>query len=103
MVHSDRGVQYACHQFRQLLWRNKIIRQSMSRKGDCWDNSVAESFFGTLKSELELSSSMSATEVRLLVFEYIEIFYNRKRRHSYLGYKSPLTVENQYRQGKEVS
>ena len=95
LVHSDRGVQYASNVFRQMLWRNKL-RQSMSRKGNCWDNAVAESFFATLKSELDLKPSMPATVVRQLVFEYIEIFYNRKRLHSKLGYKSPLTVEREY-------
>lgn len=92
VVHSDRGVQYACHEFRRLLWRNKL-RQSMSRKGDCWDNAVVESFFGTLKTELDLSPSAAPSEVRQLIFEYIEIFYNRKRLHSTLGYKSPEEVE----------
>lgn len=92
VVHSDRGVQYACHEFRLLLWRNKL-KQSMSRKGDCWDNAVVESFFGTLKTELDLSPSVTSREARQLVFEYIEIFYNRKRLHSTLGYKSPEEVE----------
>jgi len=95
LVHSDRGVQYASNVFRQLLWRNKL-RQSMSRKGNCWDNAVAESFFSTLKSDLDLKPSMPAATVRQLVFEYIEIFYNRKRLHSTLGYKSPEAVEQQY-------
>ncbi len=95
LVHSDRGVQYASNVFRQLLWRNKL-RQSMSRKGNCWDNAVAESFFSTLKSDLDLKPSMPAAAVRQLVFEYIEIFYNRKRLHSTLGYKSPEAVEQQY-------
>jgi transposase InsO family protein len=95
LVHSDRGVQYASNVFRQLLWRNKL-RQSMSRKGNCWDNAVAESFFSTLKTELDLRPSMPAAMVRQLVFEYIEVFYNRKRLHSKLGYKSPLTVEREY-------
>jgi transposase InsO family protein len=102
LIHSDRGVQYACHEFRRMLWRNKL-RQSMSRKGDCWDNSVAESFFGTLKSELQLEPTLAPAEVRRIIFDYIEIFYNRKRRHSSLGYKSPLEVENKYWSLEEVS
>jgi len=102
LIHSDRGVQYASNEFRRLLWRNKL-RQSMSRKGDCWDNSVAESFFGTLKSELELTPGMTAAQVRQLVFEYVEIFYNRIRLHSALGYKSPDIVEQEYRTLKEAS
>lgn len=101
-VHSDRGVQYASNEFRRLLWRNKL-KQSMSRKRDCWDNAVAESFFGTLKSELDLSSSLSPAAVRQLIFEYIEIFYNRKRLHSTLGYRTPESVENEYWSVKEVS
>ncbi len=92
VVHSDRGVQYACNEFRTLLWRNKL-KQSMSRKGDCWDNAVVESFFGTLKTELDLGPSAGSSEIRKSIFEYIEIFYNRKRLHSTLGYKSPEEVE----------
>ena len=95
LVHSDRGVQYASKVFRQLLWRSKL-RQSMSRKGNCWDKAMAESFFSTLKSDLDLKPSLPATVVRQLVFEYIEIFYNRKRLHSKLGYKSPEAVEEHY-------
>lgn len=78
VVHFDRGVQYAYHEFRLLLWRNKL-KQSMSQKGDCWDNAVVESFFGTLKTELDLSPSAISTEVSQLVFWYTDIFYRRKR------------------------
>lgn len=95
LVHSDRGVQYASNAFRRLLWQKKL-RQSMSRKGNCWDNAVAESFFKTIKSELDIKPDMPAALVKQLVFEYIEIFYNRKRLHSTLGYKSPETMERQY-------
>lgn len=95
LVHSDRGVQYASNEFRKLLWRSKL-RQSMSKKGDCWDNSVAESFFGTLKSEINFDTSLSEAEVRRMIFDYIEVFYNRKRLHSTLGFKSPENFENQY-------
>lgn len=102
LIHSDRGVQYASNEFRQLLWRNKL-RQSMSRKGNCWDNSVAESFFGTIKSELDFGTTLSESDVRSMIFDYIEIFYNRKRLHSTLGYKSPESVENEYWSLKVVS
>lgn len=102
LIHSDRGIQYASHEFRRLLWRKKL-RQSMSRKGDCWDNSVAESFFGTLKSELDLKPTLAPADVKQLIFDYIEIFYNRKRRHSSFGYKTPMDVENKYWSRVEVS
>lgn len=95
LIHSDRGVQYASNDFRRMLWQNKL-RQSMSRKGDCWDNSVAESFFGTLKSELVFDTTLSEADVRSMIFDYIEVFYNRKRLHSTLGFKSPENFENQY-------
>lgn len=104
IIHSDRGWQYAGKEFRQLLWREKLWRQSMSRKGDCWDNAVAESFFGTLKSELDFQKLLPAKTVRQEVFEYIESFYNRKRIHSFfLGYKTPEFVENEFRCRQEAS
>jgi transposase InsO family protein len=89
--HSDRGSQYASGSHRALLaaWG---VECSMSRKGDCWDNAVAESFFGTLKQELEGRWATKA-EARLAVFEYIEVFYNRQRRHSHNGYRSPIDFE----------
>ncbi|CAM3947933.1 Integrase catalytic domain-containing protein [Deinococcus frigens] len=66
----------------------------MSRKGDCWDNSVQESFFATLKTELELSRARrNRAQTRTEVFEWIEVFYNRQRRHSSLGYRSPVAFE----------
>jgi transposase InsO family protein len=91
--HSDRGVQYACDEYQQLLaeWG---ITPSMSRTGNCYDNAVMESFFGTLKTELvhhETYHSRAAAHQAL--FEYIEVFYNRKRRHSALGYRSPTEYE----------
>jgi putative transposase len=91
--HSDRGVQYACDEYQQLLadWE---ITPSMSRVGNCYDNAVVESFFGTLKTELihhETYESRAAAKQAL--FEYIEVFYNRKRRHSALGYRSPIDYE----------
>ena len=91
--HSDRGVQYACDEYQQLLaeWG---IAPSMSRTGNCYDNAVMESFFGTLKTEMihhETYESRAAAHQAL--FEYIEVFYNRKRRHSALGYRSPMEYE----------
>ena len=93
--HSDRGVQYACRDFRALLEANGI-ECSMSRKGDCWDNAVAESFFHTLKVELIHNRNYrTRQEAKKDIFEYIEVFYNRQRRHSYLGYLSPVEFEKQ--------
>jgi putative transposase len=91
--HSDRGVQYASNEFRALLKTNEI-KCSMSRKGDCWDNAVAESFFHTLKVELIHGKTYNTRqEAKTAIFEYIEVFYNRQRRHSYLGYLSPDEYE----------
>lgn len=85
--HSDRGSQYTSGDFQQLLLANGITA-SMSRKGDCWDNAVMESFWGTLKRELGDYWQDKST-VRPDLFDYIEVFYNRERLHSALGYKSP--------------
>jgi putative transposase len=91
--HSDRGVQYACRDFRALLEANGI-ECSMSRKGDCWDNAVAESFFHTLKVELIHDQNYKTRlQAQADIFEYIEVFYNRQRRHSYLDYLSPVEFE----------
>jgi putative transposase len=91
--HSDRGSQYASHEYQQLLAVHGI-QSSMSRKGNCWDNAVAESFFATLKVELVYRSRWSTrTQARNEVFEYIELFYNRQRRHSALGYLCPNEFE----------
>ena len=88
--HSDRGVQYACNEFRCLLEKNPLITRSMSKKGNCWDNAVAESFFKTLKAECIYQHRLVDKEqASLIVFEYIETWYNRKRLHSALGYISP--------------
>ena len=91
--HSDRGVQYACGDYRRLLGEHEIVC-SMSRRGNCYDNAVTESFFGTLKTEL-VNDARYATrdEARQSVFEWIEVFYNRQRRHSSLGYLSPEGFE----------
>lgn len=93
--HSDRGVQYACDQYQALLSKYKI-QASMSRRGNCYDNAVMESFWGTLKTEL-VHHERYATRAtaRQSLFEYIEVFYNRKRRHSALGYVSPHEYEQQ--------
>ena len=92
--HSDRGVQYASADYQSQL-RERGMVCSMSRKGDCWDNAVAESFFSTLKAELVHGSDyVSRSQARASVFEYIEVFYNGRRRHSALGYVSPVEHEH---------
>jgi transposase InsO family protein len=94
IFHSDRGVQYCSEEFRAILNRLcPTVRQSMSRKGNCWDNACAESFFKTLKAELDiLEGNHNFKEVKTGVFEYIEIYYNRCRRHSALGYAIPIAL-----------
>lgn len=97
IVHSDRGSQYASEEFRSKL-KKLGIRQSMSRKGDCWDNAVAESFFGSLKTELVHNNKYTIiSEARRYIFEYVEVFYNRERLHSSLGYMSPQEYEMKYK------
>jgi putative transposase len=89
ILHSDRGVQYACNDFREQVAIFQMI-QSMSGKGNCYDNAVAESFFSTLKKELVYHRKYKTRwEARQSIFEYIETFYNRKRKHSFLGNMSP--------------
>ena len=91
--HSDRGVQYACGDYQTALNERQMI-PSMSRKGDCWDNAPKESFFGTLKCELGLHGIRPPREhAHREVFEYIEVFYNRQRLHSSLGYQTPVAFE----------
>jgi putative transposase len=91
--HSDRGCQYTSQAYRDAL-RTRAIVCSMSRRGDCWDNAVVESFFASLKLELiHRRSFRTREEARLAIFDYIEVFYNLKRRHSYLGYMSPEEFE----------
>ena len=93
IFHSDRGCQYCSQAFRKRT-NNYGIRQSMSRKGDPWDNAPAESFFKTLKSELcGHKAFRTREEARAAIFEYIEVFYNRVRLHSYLGYLPPEEYE----------
>ena len=91
--HSDRGVQYACRDYQDLLAEHRI-ECSMSRRGDCYDNAAMESFFGTLKTELVHHEHYATREqARRSLFEWIEVFYNRQRRHSSLGYLSPEAFE----------
>jgi transposase InsO family protein len=91
--HSDRGSQYAATSYQRLLGEHGIT-SSMSRKGNCWDNACVESFFGTLKRELVYHRHYATRdEATRDIFEYIEVFYNRRRRHSTLGYDSPAEYE----------
>ena len=91
--HSDRGLQYACDSYRRLLADHGAI-SSMSRTGDCWDNAVAESFFATLKTELVSDADWpTRSSARRALFEYIEVWYNNKRLHASLGYKTPAQYE----------
>ena len=91
--HSDRGVQYAAINYQALLTRHGL-RPSMSRKGDCYDNAVAESFFATLEWELIQSADWhTRAEAKAAIFEYLEVWYNQQRRHSALGYLSPAEYE----------
>lgn len=93
IIHSDRGSQYASASYQALLKQYGLI-VSMSRKGDCWDNAVTESFFATLKRELIYHEKyVTRAEASSSIFEFIEVFYNRQRRHSTLGYISPEEYE----------
>lgn len=95
--HSDRGCQYTSTEYREAL-ANEGILVSMSRRGNCWDNAVAESFFSTLKSEALLGKRWTTRlELRATLFEYLETFYNRRRLHSTLGYRTPAEVEAEYK------
>ena len=93
LVHSDRGSQYASERYQKLLNDNEFVC-SMSRKGNCWDNAVAESFFHTLKTELvHHEDFQTREEAQQAIFEYIEVFYNRQRKHSTNGYLAPFKYE----------
>ncbi len=93
LCHSDRGSQYASSDYQRLLQAHGI-ECSMSRRGNCWDNAVVESFFATLKTELVHHANYRSREEAVAeIFEYIEIFYNRQRRHSTLNYQSPADFE----------
>ena len=101
--HSDRGSQFASSDYREKLTENGI-ECSMSRKGDCWDNAVAESFFATLKRELvEGADWRTREEARASIFEYIEVWYNRERRHSSIGYLSPVNYELETERKEEAA
>jgi putative transposase len=96
IFHSDRAVQYASKKFVNVLDSYKKITRSMSRKANCWDNAVAESFFKSLKTELIYGNELiSKEQMKLEIFEYIEIWYNQKRRHSALNYKNIEEFNNQ--------
>jgi putative transposase len=98
--HSDRGCQYASHEYRRLLEAHGIIC-SMSRRGDCWDNAVAESFWSSLKMELVYQADfISREQARQEIFKYIEVFYNRYRLHSSIAYHSPVEYEFLYSQNR---
>lgn len=93
VLHSDQGATYAAADYRALLSRHGI-RQSMSRKGNCWDNAPMESFFHTLKSELVMHCDyQTRDQARASLFDYMEVFYNRQRRHSFIQYEAPLPFE----------
>jgi transposase InsO family protein len=93
IFHSDQGIQYASQSFRKILRDNGFI-QSMSRKGNCYDNAITETFFHTLKTELiNRTKYKTREEARRSIFEYIEIFYNRRRLHSAIGYHTPVEYD----------
>jgi len=96
IVHSDQGSTYASGDYQKQLSDNKLVC-SMSRKGECLDNAVAESFFGTLKNELVYHDAYKArAQAKQSIFEYIEVFYNRQRRHAFLNYLTPVEYEAKY-------
>ncbi len=99
ILHTDQGSQYSSYEYKNFLKAHNII-PSMSRRGNCYDNAVAESFFKTLKRELVRKNIFcTRQEARDRIFEYIEIFYNSKRRHSFLGFISPNEFEKRYNEG----
>jgi len=101
VFHSDRGVQYACDQFAGLLEQHPLVTRSMSRKADCWDNAVAESFFKSIKAEEVYDATYNnGQQAEMAIFEYIEGFYNRNRRHSALNY---LTIEEFEEQNQKLN
>jgi len=96
MIHSDRGIQYASFSFRTVLEKHGFI-QSMSRKGNCWDNAVAESFFASLKTQLiHHVKFRDKLEAEHSLFNYIEVYFNRQRKHSTNGYKTPALLEQEW-------
>lgn len=100
MFHSDRGTQYTSKEFTDLLTKHQMI-QSLSRPRQCWDNAVAESFFASLKLECIYRQALpTRAHARRAVFDYIEVFFNRRRLHSSLGYRTPAAYENKIRNHK---
>ena len=98
--HSDRGVQYASGDYQNILKEGQIVG-SMSRKGNCWDNAVMENFFGSLKNEWVRDQVFATRQAaKESLFNYIEVFYNRQRRHAALGYLSPAAYEEQYERAR---
>ena len=96
MIHSDQGIQYACKDYRQLIAQHHLV-QSMSRRGNCWDNAVAESFFATLKKQaVHGVRFLTRQAAQQHIFEYIECYYNRVRRHSTNGWISPVNFKAAY-------
>jgi transposase InsO family protein len=96
VLHSDRGSQYASEEVRRMITAHRLV-QSMSGKGNCYDNAITESFFHTLKTELTLWERFETRdEARRKIFDYIEVWYNRQRLHSSLGYKTPVEFEQQF-------
>lgn len=103
MIHTDRGSQYCSHSFRKIIAEKKLV-QSMSRKGNCWDNAVAESFFATLKKQGVYGYALKTRhQMKQHVFEFIEIYYNRVRRHSANGWLTPVEFEKRHHQVLERS
>ena len=103
MIHSDRGVQYASKNFKAMLAKHGFV-QSMSRKGDCWDNAVAESFFHTIKTQLiHHCRFQDLAEAEQVIFNYIEVYYNRRRKHSTNGYLSPSQYELEWWKKRKVA
>ena len=101
--HTDRGSQYASADYQAVLAKHGLVA-SMSRKGNCWDNAVAESFFATLKVELVRDADFATrAEARAAVFEYIEVFYNRQRRHSSIGYATPSGFEFDFEEVRKAA
>jgi putative transposase len=104
IFHSDRGVQYACNEFIDVLSQQTMVSQSMSRKGDCWDNAVAESFFKTMKTEWVYHKTYNTRhDAALSIFEFIETWYNTRRRHSSLNYLSPCEYEEMLKKQKNAA
>jgi putative transposase len=103
MIHSDRGIQYASDDFRAIIKKHGFI-QSMSRKGNCWDNAVAESFFHSIKTPMiHHCKFQNVAEAEQALFNYIEVYYNRRRKHSTNGYKSPADYELECRNNQKAA